>query len=192
MMLRMSGKKIRQASERIFAEEMARTSDKEFQKKELFDKFLTKENMTLELLLFQSVLGPIGLPAVEAVYPGVATSDGKPMNAKNDYVVRMTKGELPPADAFWSVTMYDGKTQLLIKNPLDRYLLNSAMMDEFKTEQDGSLVLHIGKDSPGKDLEANWLPAPDGPFYMIMRLYWPKPEALDGTWQAPPVQPRRE
>ena len=97
---KIDGPRIRKASEQIFTEQMARTSDKEFQKKELFDKFLTKGNMTLELLLFQSVLGPIGLPAVEAVYPGVATTDGKQMNATNDYVIRMAADQMPPTDVF--------------------------------------------------------------------------------------------
>lgn len=84
--------------------------------------------------------------------------------------------------------MYDGKTQLLIENPLDRYLLNSSMMDQFRMEADGSLVLHIAKDSPGSDLESNWLPAPDGPFYMILRLYGPEPKALEGKWTPPVLQ----
>ena len=89
----------------------------------------------------------------------------------------------------WSLTMYDGKTQLFIDNPLDRYLLSSEMMEEFETEEDGSLVLHIGKDSPGQGLEPNWLPAPDGPFYMVLRLYGPEQAALEGRW-APPAAER--
>ena len=98
------------------------------------------------------------------------------------------EGQLPPVNAFWSLTVYDGKTQLLIENPLDRYLLNSPMMDQFKFGDDGSLVLHISKDSPGDDLESNWLPAPDGPFYMVLRLYGPEPEALEGRWTPPDLQ----
>jgi hypothetical protein len=81
--------------------------------------------------------------------------------------------------------MYDGKTQLFIDNPLDRYLLSSVMLDQLRKADDGSLVLHIGKDSPGQDLESNWLPAPDGPFYMVMRLYGPKQSALEGRWTPP-------
>jgi hypothetical protein len=90
--------------------------------------------------------------------------------------------------AFWSLTMYDGKTQLFIENPLDRYLLNSPMMEEFKRQEDGSLVLHIAKKSPGADLESNWLPAPDGPFYVVLRLYGPKAEALEGKWTPPALE----
>jgi hypothetical protein len=91
-------------------------------------------------------------------------------------------------NAFWSVTMYDGKTQLLIENPINRYLINSPMLPDLKKNGDGSLTLYIQKDSPGKDKESNWLPAPDGPIYVAMRLYWPKQEALTGEWKPPALQ----
>jgi hypothetical protein len=89
------------------------------------------------------------------------------------------------------MTMYDGKTQLLIESPINRYLINSPMLPSMKTNADGSLTLHIQNKSPGADKEANWLPAPDGPIYLVMRLYWPKttpPSILppgEGTWQPP-------
>ncbi len=89
--------------------------------------------------------------------------------------------------------MYDGNSQLLIKNPLDRYLINSPMLPEMKKNADGSLTLYIQKDSPGKDKESNWLPAPNGPIYLVMRLYWPKtePPSLllpgEGTWKPPGI-----
>ena len=86
--------------------------------------------------------------------------------------------------------MYDGVTNLLVKNPIERYLINSPMLPEMLRGEDGSLTIYIQHESPGKGKESNWLPAPDGPFYMIMRLYWPKPEALDGTWEVPPVKPQ--
>ncbi|MGA2257766.1 MAG: DUF1214 domain-containing protein [Thermoguttaceae bacterium] len=94
-------------------------------------------------------------------------------------------------NAFWSVAMYDGKTQLLIENPANRYLINSPMLPNMKKNPDGSLTLCIQKDSPGKDKESNWLPAPDGPIYLVMRLYWPKTEAPsihppgEGSWNPP-------
>ena len=91
-------------------------------------------------------------------------------------------------NAFWSVTMYDGKTQLLVDNPLNRYLINSPMLPQLKTDTDGGLTLYVQKDSPGADKAANWLPAPAGPFYLILRLYEPRAEALDGTWQVPPLR----
>jgi hypothetical protein len=100
----------------------------------------------------------------------------------------------PPVNAFWSLTMYDGKTQLLIKNPINRYLVNSPMLPAMKTNTDGSLTLYIQNKSPGADKEANWLPAPNGLIYLVMRLYWPKetpPSILpagDGTWKPPGIQ----
>ena len=137
--------------------------------------------------------GIYGNDAEEAMYPMVkALSDGTPLDgAKQKYTLTFAKGQLPPVNAFWSVTMYDGKTQLLIKNPINRYLINSPMLPQLKKNADGSLTLYIQKDSPGKDREANWLPAPDGPIYMVMRLYWPKTEAPSilppggGSWQPP-------
>jgi len=83
--------------------------------------------------------------------------------------------------------MYDGKTQLLVANPIDRYLINSPMLPSLKQNPDGSLTLYLQKDSPGADKEANWLPAPAGPIYVVLRLYWPKSQALDGTWRPAPL-----
>lgn len=139
--------------------------------------------------------GIYGNDAVEAVYPMTHNdADGKPLDgSKNTYTITFPAGELPPVDAFWSITMYDGKTQLLIKNPIDRYLINSPMLPGMKKNADGSLTLYVQKDSPGKDKESNWLPAPDGPIYLVMRLYWPKTEAPSvlpagsGTWKPPGV-----
>jgi hypothetical protein len=128
--------------------------------------------------------GIYGNSGAEAIYPTyVVDTEGAPFDAsKNNYTMSFEKGEFPPVKAFWSLTMYDGKTQLLIDNPLNRYLLNSPMMDDFVMNEDGSLTLYVQKESPGKDLESNWLPAPDGPFYVVMRLYGPKEEALEGKW----------
>jgi hypothetical protein len=130
-----------------------------------------------------------GNDAEEALYPMLATdSDGNELDGgKHRYRLTFSKGQLPPAKAFWSVTMYDEKTQLLIENPINRYLINSPMLPELKQNNDGSLTIYIQKDSPGKDKEPNWLPAPAGPFYMVMRLYWPKEEPLNGSWKPPAV-----
>jgi hypothetical protein len=127
--------------------------------------------------------------AAEAMYPMLVTdSEGnKPDCSKNRYTLTFAAGQLPPVNAFWSVTMYDAKTQLLVANPIDRYLINSPMLPQLKKDADGSLTLFLQKDSPGKERESNWLPAPDGPIYLVMRLYWPKPEALDGKWRPPAV-----
>ena len=83
--------------------------------------------------------------------------------------------------------MYELPSRLLVANPLNRYLINSPMLADLKRDADGGLTLYIQHDSPGEDRESNWLPAPNGPFLMFMRLYWPKPEALDGTWRQPPL-----
>jgi hypothetical protein len=137
--------------------------------------------------------GIYGNDAAEAVYPFTKDlADGTPLDgSKQRYTLTFPAGQLPPVNAFWSVTMYDGKTQLLIKNPIDRYLINSPMLPGLRKNADGSLTLLIQKDSPGKDLESNWLPAPDGPIYLVMRLYFPKTEppsilpAGKGAWRPP-------
>ena len=139
--------------------------------------------------------GIYGNDAVEAMYPMAKTlADGTPLDAsQHNYTLTFAAGQFPPVNAFWSVTMYDGKTQFLVKNPIDRYLINSPMLPQMKTNADGSLTIYIQKDSPGKDKESNWLPAPNGPVYLVMRLYWPKTEAPSilppgkGTWQPPAV-----
>ncbi|MGH7875774.1 MAG: DUF1254 domain-containing protein [Candidatus Binatia bacterium] len=139
--------------------------------------------------------GIYGNDAAEATYPFTRTdAKGETLDgSKHDYTITFPAGQLPPVNSFWSVTMYDGKSQLLIKNPINRYLINSPMLRGMKKNADGSLTLHIQKDSPGKARESNWLPAPDGPIYLVMRLYWPKTEAPSilpagrGTWQPPGI-----
>ena len=139
--------------------------------------------------------GIYGNDAAEAMYPLTETlANGEPLDgSKHNYTLTFAAGQFPPVNAFWSVTMYDGKTQLLIKNPINRYLINSPMLPKMKKNADGSLTLYIQKDSPGKDKESNWLPAPNGPIYLVMRLYWPKvepPSVLppgEGTWKPPGI-----
>ena len=136
-----------------------------------------------------AMAGIHGNDAAEALYPLLATdSDGqKPDCATNRYTLTFPPGQLPPVNVFWSVTMYDGKTQLLVANPINRYLINSPMLPQIKKNPDGSITLYLQKDSPGADKESNWLPAPDGPIYVAMRLYWPKQAALNGSWKPPAV-----
>ena len=131
--------------------------------------------------------GLYGNSGSEAVYPTyLAMPDGAPLDASaNSYTLTFEGSDLPPVEAFWSLTMYDGTSQLFVRNPLNRYLLNSTMLEDFVFRDDGSLVLHIGTESPGAELDSNWLPAPNGPFYMVLRLYGPKPEVLDGSWTPP-------
>jgi hypothetical protein len=142
-----------------------------------------------------AVGGIYGNDAEEAVYPMARTdANGEALDgSKHNYTLTFPAGELPPVNAFWSVTMYDGNTQLLIENPINRNLINSPMLPDMKKNADGSLTIYIQKDSPGKDKESNWLPAPNGPIYLVMRLYWPKTEAPsilpvgEGTWAPPGI-----
>ena len=141
--------------------------------------------------------GIYGNDAAEAMYPMTRWLPNGDIidTSKHDYTLTFLPDQKPPVNAFASLTMYDGKTQLLIKNPINRYLINSPMLDQMKLNKDGSLTLYIQHASPGKAKESNWLPAPDGPVYLVMRLYWPKPatDALSifplgkGTWNPPGI-----
>ena len=133
-----------------------------------------------------AVLGIWGNTAAEAIYPGLyVDADGQKLDGAHTYTLRFEPGILPPVNAFWSMTMYELPASLLVENRLNRYLLNSTMEDDFVRDADGGITLHFQQESPGKDREPNWLPAPQGPFSVVLRLYWPKPEALDGTWKHP-------
>jgi len=141
-------------------------------------------------------MGIYGNDAVEAMYPMTKwLANGEALDgSKHNYTLTFAAGQFPPVNAFWSVTMYDGKTQLLIRNPINRYLINSPMLPNLKKNTDGSLTIYLQNKSPGSDKESNWLPAPNGPIYLVMRLYWPKTEppsilpAGEGTWQPPAVK----
>ena len=133
-------------------------------------------------------LGIYGNTKQEAMYPAYyVDGDGKPLNGANRYTLRFAPGQLPPVEAFWSLTMYEQPASLLVANSINRYLLNSTMLEQFTKDTDGGLTLLVQQDSPGKEKEANWLPTPTGPFSVIMRLYVPKAEALNGTWKNPPL-----
>ena len=139
--------------------------------------------------------GIYGNDAVEAMYPMTKTlADGDALDgSKHNYTLTFAAGQFPPVHSFWSVTMYDGKSQLLIKNPINRYLINSPMLPGMQKNADGSVTLYIQKDSPGADKESNWLPAPNDLIYLVMRLYWPKTEPPsilppgEGTWKPPGI-----
>jgi hypothetical protein len=136
-----------------------------------------------------AVLGIYGNSKQEAMYPMYLVDEAKQkMTGANRYTLRFAPGQLPPVHAFWSLTMYEMPQSLLVANPINRYLINSPMLPQLQRDADGGLTLLIQNESPGKDKEANWLPAPKGPFVMAMRLYWPKEEAVDGKWTAPPAQ----
>jgi hypothetical protein len=136
-----------------------------------------------------AILGIYANSKQEAMYPVLApVPPGQPLTGANRYTVHFAPGHLPPVNAFWSITMYDLPESLLVANPINRYLLNSPMLPQFVKDPDGGLTFYVQNESPGKDKEPNWLPAPKGPFAVYMRLYWPKEDALDGKWTAPPLR----
>src|SRR5580698_4259810 len=155
------------------------------------DVFGTRQYMKNNYLyrMGAAVLGIYGNSKEEAIYPfyGLDEANQK-LTGTNKYTLRFPPGKLPPVNAFWSLTMYKMPESLLVDNPINRYLLNSTMMSQFKRDADGGLTLLIENENPGKDKEANWLPAPQGPFRMYLRLYWPRAEALNGKWQKPPLK----
>ncbi len=138
--------------------------------------------------LKRAIVTQMGLGAnlpEDAIYPlNLGDSEGKPLDGANNYVIHFDKNQIPPAEAFWSVTLYDPEG-FQIANPLNRFAVSSWM--PFKYNSDGSLDLYFQNGSPGAGKEANWLPAPKGPFNLTMRLYAPKSDALTGKWNPPPV-----
>jgi len=138
--------------------------------------------------LKRALVAQLGLGAnlpEDAIYPlNLADSDGNPLDGGNNYTIHFDKGQTPPVQAFWSITLYD-QQGFQVANPINRFAVSSWM--PFKYNADGSLDLYFQGDSPGGDKEANWLPAPKGPYNLTMRLYAPKSEALTGKWNPPPV-----
>jgi hypothetical protein len=160
------------------------------------DGFGTREFLHNDYMnrMSSAVLGIYGNSKEEANYPiYFVDSERNPLNAATGcYTIRFESGGLPPVNAFWSLTMYELPASLLTENAINRYLINSQMEPDLIRDADGRITLYIQDESPGKDKEPNWLPAPKGPFFMVLREYWPKPEALDGSWKVPqPVRATR-
>ena len=154
------------------------------------DMFGTREYLKNNYLyrMGAAVLGIYGNSKQEAMYPVYAIdAEGQKLDGANRYTVHFAADQMPPVNAFWSLTMYDLPQSLLVANPIDRYLLNKPMLPQFVKDADGGYTFYVQNESPGKDKEPNWLPAPKGPFFVAMRLYWPKQEALDGAWKHPPM-----
>ena len=154
--------------------------------------FTTRTGLYGTEYLQRALVTAIGLGAnrpQDAVYPtSEVDADGKPYSGANKYVMHFDKGEMPPVDGFWSLTMYNGE-YFFVDNPLNRYTVSSR--SKFKPNADGSVDIYIQNESPGKDKEANWLPAPKDKFILMLRLYWPKekaPSIIDGSWKIPPVK----
>lgn len=138
------------------------------------------------LYRYLGTLGIYGNAKEEAMYPVYRVdSEGQALSGANRYTMHFAADQHPPVHAFWSLTMYDVPQSLLVANPINRYLINSPMLPHMKKDADGGLTIYIQNESPGKDKESNWLPAPKGPFATYMRLYWPAEAALDGSWTKP-------
>jgi hypothetical protein len=125
----------------------------------------------------------------EALYPLYEKdSSGETLDgSKANYTLHFEKGNFPPVNAFWSLTMYDLPQQLLVANSANRYLINSPMLPDLKLDSDGGLTIYIQANSPPKDRQANWLYAPQAPFMLAMRYYLPQPQLIDATWKSPAV-----
>jgi hypothetical protein len=140
--------------------------------------------------LKRAIVAKIGLGAnqpEDAIYPlCISDAEGKPLQGENKYVLRFAKSQLPPVGAFWSITMYDAEG-FQVANPLNRFAIGDR--DQLKYNADGSLEIYIQHEDPGADKQSNWLPSPSkGVLGITMRLYAPKPQALDGRWEPPPVK----
>lgn len=181
------GTQLAKAAAEVSKNELAIWSDPKKAAPLLTKLFQSKGHMDIDAMVLQSVVGPLGQPADQAMYPGVATSDGKPMNAQNDYVIRMTKAELPPAIAFWSATLYDSKQGFFIPNKQKKYSVgeNAGM----KLNAQGGIEIHIAAEQPTGVPAENWLPITreDLDLDVIMRVYQPDLQKMK-TWKAPKAE----
>ena len=178
------GALFREVAESTASRQLAFMIDPDDLAEGILNLFLPKGQMTLDLLVFQSVVGPIGQPAVEAIYPPISAIDGKPMNAMHDYVVRMKRDDLPPAKAFWSVTLYDTANGFFIPNDRKKYSVGEN--GGFKLDNDGGIAIHIAAKKPDGVPEENWLPINRGDYGidLIMRVYEPDLERYK-SWTPP-------
>jgi len=184
---RIDGKRFRKIAEEVQRTEFARSQDPEVMKEHGMGLFQPKGQIPLQLLVLQSVTGPIGLPAAEAMYVPVVTNDGQPMNATHDYVIRMSKDELPPAGAFWSLTLYDMQNGFFIPNDRKKYSVgeNAGM----KVDDDGGIEIYVAAEKPEGVPEENWLPIDrkDEDMDIVLRVYVPDLEKMK-TWEPPKAE----
>jgi hypothetical protein len=177
----------RQASEELKQENIKILADVSKAEGFLFRAFKSKGHIDLDTLVFQNVIGPIGQPADEALYLPVNSTDRKPMNAMNNYVIKMTKEELPPALGFWSITLYDTKNGWFIPNKEDKYSVGQNA--GYKLNADGSIEIVIAADKPPGVPPENWLPInrEDQGISPMLRLYAPELSKAK-TWKLPEAQ----
>ena len=180
-------KKFRSIAEQVQKSEFARAMDPAVTAEHGMSLFKPKGQISQEILLMQSVLGPIGLPATEAMYPPVPTGDGQPMNAQNDYIIRMAKDEMPPAKTFWSLTLYDSANGFFIPN--DRKKYNVGENAGIKLNKDGGIEVYVAAEKPEGIPEENWLPInrKDENLDVILRLYEPDLDKMK-TWKTPKAE----
>ena len=183
--IKIDGKRFRAVAEKVQKENLNKLSDPSLTKEMSPKMFKTKGLTDLETLITVSVIGPIGLPMEEAMYPNVTSKDGEPLNAANDYVIKMTKDELPPAQAFWSLTLYDKANGFFIPNDHKKYSVGENA--GFKLNADGGIEIYVAAEKPEGVPEENWLPLyrKDEEIDIILRVYVADLEKIK-TW-APPV-----
>ena len=184
---KIDGKRFASTARKVFEESVA-TATRPEGNPYIYDMFMPKGEMTLDVMVSQSATGPIGLPAHQAIYPTVTTADGQPMNAQYDYVIRMPKPEdLPPAEAFWSATLYDLQNGFFIPNDRNKYSVgeNGGM----KLNAAGGIEIYVAAEKPEGVPEENWLPLErkDEFLDVTMRIYDPDMEKIK-TWEVPKAE----
>jgi hypothetical protein len=184
---KIDGKKFRAISIKVRDEEIAKMNNSKFIDRILPTLYLPKGKAGLDSLLLVSVVGPIGQPISEAMYPPIVTEDGSPMNALHDYVIRMTKDELPPANAFWSFTLYDAVNGFFIPNERKKYSVGENAGR--KLNKDGGIDIYIAAEKPAGVPDENWLPIKreDLEITVTLRIYAPDLEKMK-TWKPPKVE----
>ena len=185
--VKIDGKKFRAVAERIQKENLGKLSDPDLSKTMSPKMFKTKGLTDLETLVAVSVIGPIGLPMEEAMYPNITTVDGEPMNAMHDYMVKMQKEDMPPAQAFWSLTLYDKANGFFIPNDSRKYSVGENA--GFKLNDEGGIDIYVAAEKPAGVPEENWLPLnrKDEDIDLILRVYVADLEKMQ-SWQAPKAE----
>jgi len=185
--VKIDAERFRKMSQQVQAENLALLTNTKTMAKIASRMLRPKGQTDLEALLMVSVIGPLGLPMEEAAYPNVTTMDGKPMNAQNDYVIRMTKNQLPPAQAFWSLTLYDLQNGFFIPNDRKKYSVGENAGMELNT--DGGIEIYVAAEQPKGVPEENWLPITrkNENMDIILRIYVPDLEKIK-TWAAPKAE----
>jgi len=184
---KIDGARFRAVAERLPPQVMAQSIDPEFIEENFTSLFQPKGQMNLQRLLFQSISGPVGQPAAEAVYPPITTTDGTPMNAMHDYVIRMSPDEMPPANAFWSATLYDTENGFFIPNDSKKYSVGENAGMQLNVQ--GGIEIHVAAEKPDGVPPENWLPVNRGDYGidLLMRLYAPDLERFK-TWSPPKTE----